>query len=86
MWRRTGPRNRRGTAKARGHKPLPATLDGEALCASAETPQAPTGPVKTVVEKPAKAVTETTAQAIETVRSVSAPVTGAVPALGVELP
>ncbi len=52
----------------------------------AETPQAPTGPVKTVVEKPAKAVTETTAQAIETVRSVSAPVTGAVPALGVELP
>ena len=52
----------------------------------AETPQAPTGPVKTVTEKPVEALNETTAQAVETVRNAIAPVTDALPALGVELP
>ena len=52
----------------------------------AETPQAPTGPVKTVTEKPVEAVNETAAQAVETVRNAIAPVTDALPALGVQLP
>ena len=70
----------------RSHKPVKHAPSGKPSTSPSEPTDSPTAPVQAVAEEPAATVDGTADQALKTVRDALAPVTDAVPALGVDLP
>jgi RNA polymerase sigma-70 factor, ECF subfamily len=87
------PQSEKKAQVTRSHRPVKATPSGKpstSLSAPVDSPappvDSPAPPVQKVVEDPVVTVNGTTGQALETVRDALAPVTAAVPELGVDLP
>jgi RNA polymerase sigma-70 factor, ECF subfamily len=70
----------------RSHKRLTAAPSGNPSTSPSEPVESPAAPVQKVVEEPVATVNGTTDQALKTLGDALAPVTAAVPELGVELP